>query len=400
MGWRFRTSFKIIPGVRLNLSKTGLSASIGGAPFTVNVGPRGVYGTASLPGTGISYRQKLADVAEPVAQPSTTQPSFVPPSSIPSSLPPIIPIPNTPWWTRPFLPVQEIRSASTELLTSENLQSFKQLILTTYEEHEDISSQLRTARWKEAQASARYLSWENGFIFKRVFKRSFEARKVYAETEKAIVRELEEQLRLTTIAAHVEMSKEQAETYFRMRDEFARLSECAAIWDKKSRKGTDKFHERTIANQRIDRERVIFSLGTCDLFYWEQKVPHLTNADGGDMFLYPGFLLYRAAKHAFSVIDFHDVNVTSNLMSFVEEQGVPVDSKTIGQTWAKANKDGSRDRRFVNNYQIPIALYCDLVLKSASGLWEEFQFSNPDRVDRFLKAWNSFVASFSAQSAS
>ena len=46
MSWRFRQSFKIIPGVRLNLSKSGLSASIGGAPFTVNVGPRGVFGTA------------------------------------------------------------------------------------------------------------------------------------------------------------------------------------------------------------------------------------------------------------------------------------------------------------------------------------------------------------------
>ena len=59
MGWRFRDSFKIIPGVRLNLSKTGLSASIGGAPFAFNVGQRGLMATASLPGTGISFRQHL-----------------------------------------------------------------------------------------------------------------------------------------------------------------------------------------------------------------------------------------------------------------------------------------------------------------------------------------------------
>ena len=59
MAWRFRHSFKVIPGVRLNLSKRGLSASIGGAPLTLNLGPRGVYGTASLPGTGISFRERL-----------------------------------------------------------------------------------------------------------------------------------------------------------------------------------------------------------------------------------------------------------------------------------------------------------------------------------------------------
>jgi Protein of unknown function (DUF4236) len=58
MGWRFRHSFKVIPVVKLNLSKSGLSCSVGGAPFTVNVGQRGIYSTASLPGTGISFRQR------------------------------------------------------------------------------------------------------------------------------------------------------------------------------------------------------------------------------------------------------------------------------------------------------------------------------------------------------
>ena len=65
MSWRFRQSFKIIPGLKLNLSKTGLSASIGGAPFTLNIGSRGVYGTASIPGTGISFRQRLSEEAYP-----------------------------------------------------------------------------------------------------------------------------------------------------------------------------------------------------------------------------------------------------------------------------------------------------------------------------------------------
>jgi hypothetical protein len=49
MGWRFRKSFTVIPGLKLNLSKSGLSASIGGAPFTLNVGPRGAMGGAGVP---------------------------------------------------------------------------------------------------------------------------------------------------------------------------------------------------------------------------------------------------------------------------------------------------------------------------------------------------------------
>jgi hypothetical protein len=210
----------------------------------------------------------------------------------------------------------------------------------------------------------------------------------------AKVSELEEQLCLTTIATLVDIAPEQAEPYFKMRDEFAALCECAAIWDVKSYRATDKFHERTVANTAIDRQKVIFLMGTCDLHQWQNEVPHLQNAKGGDLFLYPGFILYRAAKEAFSVIDFHDVRVTCGIIRFNEQEGVPHDSKVIGQTWAKANKDGSRDRRFANNFQIPIVAYTSLSLKSETGLWEEFQFSNPERLARFLHAWNGFVTSF------
>lgn len=55
MGFRFRKSFKIAPGIRLNLSKSGVSTSIGGKGATVNVSKRGVRSTVGIPGSGISY---------------------------------------------------------------------------------------------------------------------------------------------------------------------------------------------------------------------------------------------------------------------------------------------------------------------------------------------------------
>jgi hypothetical protein len=151
---------------------------------------------------------------------------------------------------------------------------------------------------------------------------------------------------------------------------------------------------------KIERQRVKFSLDDCDLIQWEQKVPHLRNSKGGELFLYPGFILYRAAQQAFSVIDYHDVNGKGALVKFYEQEGVPGDSKVVGYTWAKANKDGSRDRRFVDNFQIPIALYGEVSFRSESGLWEEFQFSNPDRLQNFLNSLNTFVSSFDNSSAS
>ena len=55
MGFRFRKGMSIIPGVRVNLSKTGLSLSLGQKGMTYNIGRKGTRTTVGLPGTGASY---------------------------------------------------------------------------------------------------------------------------------------------------------------------------------------------------------------------------------------------------------------------------------------------------------------------------------------------------------
>lgn len=56
MGFNFRKSLKIAPGVRLNITKKGISSlSIGGKGARVNLGKKGTRTTVGLPGTGLSY---------------------------------------------------------------------------------------------------------------------------------------------------------------------------------------------------------------------------------------------------------------------------------------------------------------------------------------------------------
>jgi hypothetical protein len=59
MGFRFRKSIRIAPGLRMNLSRSGLSATVGRPGASVNIGRRGVTGTAGIPGTGLSYQSRL-----------------------------------------------------------------------------------------------------------------------------------------------------------------------------------------------------------------------------------------------------------------------------------------------------------------------------------------------------
>ena len=56
--FRFRRSFKIMPGVRWNLGKRSSSFSFGGKGFHYTVGgPRGGRTTVGIPGTGLSYTE-------------------------------------------------------------------------------------------------------------------------------------------------------------------------------------------------------------------------------------------------------------------------------------------------------------------------------------------------------
>lgn len=59
MGLRFHKVFSILPGVRINLSKSGISTSVGPRGADVNIGRHGVTTNAGIPGTGLSYRQKM-----------------------------------------------------------------------------------------------------------------------------------------------------------------------------------------------------------------------------------------------------------------------------------------------------------------------------------------------------
>jgi hypothetical protein len=221
MSWRFRKTFKVLPGVKLNLTAHGLSATLGAAPFSINVGPRGVYRNVSIPGTGIWDRQR---VGGPSSQPSGVQPPATDYAGSPPvpSLPPSIPVSPSPG--------TEIHSGSTELLTSESLEHLRRLLTDAYNERDELTKEVSRATLESNTATRRYQKWERGYLMKRLFKHSFATRREAADTAAARLEELQEQLRLTTIATEIAIDREQAEPYYRMRDAFSALSGCQKIW--------------------------------------------------------------------------------------------------------------------------------------------------------------------------
>lgn len=86
MGFRFRKSFKVLPGVRMTVSPRGVSTSIGGHGYRVTHTASGrVTRTIGLPGTGLSHTETLSSPHR------TSRSSSSEPRSAPRMAPPVAP---------------------------------------------------------------------------------------------------------------------------------------------------------------------------------------------------------------------------------------------------------------------------------------------------------------------
>jgi hypothetical protein len=58
MGLRFQRRIKVLPGVHINLSKSGVGLSVGGRGAHIGITARGQrYTSIGMPGTGLSWRE-------------------------------------------------------------------------------------------------------------------------------------------------------------------------------------------------------------------------------------------------------------------------------------------------------------------------------------------------------
>lgn len=372
MTWRFRKSFIPLPGVRITLSPSGVSTSVGVGPIRATIGPRGQAITANIPGTSLSFRHALGS--------SLSQRLIEPPTPLAPRSGFITPEPDTP-------ELREIKSAGSGALTTPGLSEFKRLLEETRREHSEVVRELSHARSEESSAVGRHTGWKNGWLMRRLFKAKFEQIRVSAEEFTAKRIELEEQERLSRLQTQIELPDSVAKAFHRMNDEFAVLAKCDRIWDTVGQRGTNRVAERTTATRVVERKPVGFKLGRCELIESEWNVPHLENANGGDIYFYPAFALYFVSSDNFALLEYKDIELEFSFSRFIEEEALPEDTAIVGQTWAKANKDGSPDKRFKGNYQIPIALYGKISITSATGMNEEYMVSNAERAQEFSSAW-------------
>ncbi|WP_240746022.1 hypothetical protein [Cupriavidus oxalaticus] len=283
----------------------------------------------------------------------------------------------------------DIRSAGSAVLTSAGLAAFKQSLADAQTQYASIESALEGARHAEQLKVTLHDRWAKGWLFRHVLKARFAQIRDDAETSTAMRQELEQQLDLSKLHTQIEMPDGVAKAFARFCDAFKMCAGSYRIWDYVSARSANQVAERTAASRVVDRQPVSFALGKCEIIDTPISVPCLQNANGGDLYFYPGFLVYLAAATNYALIEYSELELRVTRIGFQEEENIPKDAQQIGTTWAKTNKDGSPDRRFRDNYQIPVMQYARITLRTPSGLNEEYVLSNVAATEAFGQAWEA-----------
>jgi hypothetical protein len=365
MGFRFQRRLTLFPGVRLNFSRSGISTSIGPRGASVTFGQRGATLNLGIPGTGMSYRQRLGGGEDGQAR-------------MPAELPP--PLPEVTGSAVASAPVGEV--------TSVGLESLKQLIKEALAERETARRSVPVAQEELAVAERRLKRAKNWF-FGLFIGKQVPQRQAAVEAKAVELKTKEERLAGAVIDAEFTLDAPTVAAFAVLTDAFEQLATSQAIWDVTSEQHEDTRVTRSSAGRNVERQPVRFTLAEDAVLQSDAKVLCLRNANGADLLLYPGFLM-MAGRVDIALIELRDIELHFSNVKFTETDPVPSDATVVGHTWAKCNRDGSPDRRFKGNYQIPVVGYGGLVLKTTTGLNEEYLVSNPDEASRFAEAFSEY----------
>lgn len=89
-----------------------------------------------------------------------------------------------------------------------------------------------------------------------------------------------------------------------------------------------------------------------------------------------------------AVLSYCDISISLEKVNFVEKESPPIDALLLYHTWLYVNNDGSPDRRFNNNIQLPVYRYIKILIKSYNGLNLQLMSSNETKAEEFKRLYD------------
>ncbi|WP_316839827.1 DUF4236 domain-containing protein [Pedobacter gandavensis] len=367
MAWSFRKRIKIIPGVHLNLSKSGISTSIGVKGASMTFGKSGTYLNTSVPGLGIYNRQKLSG--------TNTDPQ---------------PQANNQYQATRHS--DNIFSADIHEITSQNMQGLKEAIILASQQRKDLANDLLKVQASLGVSRLKFvLSYV--LLYGLINKTVSGDLKTDIVAQKEAIEQIKEEIDNCYVNLDIDLEPEIKQEYDRLFSAFKKLITCHRIWDVTSAHYQDRVVARSSASTIVKKQDVKFALKSIDDMKSNFEALYFQNANGADFYFYPSFIVMYSSKENFAIIGLDEIDFEQSYVRFTETGSVPRDSKIIEKTWAKVNKNGSPDKRFKGNYQIPIVRYGDIRLRTKTGVNEEYEFSNYEFTQEFGTAFKAYQTS-------
>jgi hypothetical protein len=219
-------------------------------------------------------------------------------------------------------------------------------------------------------------------------KRLPDLRRAFDEAEDEL-QEIADGYAATELRLDFEFDERTIDTFRRLEDAHGMLAQSAAIWDVTTSLFVDRRVQRTSASSSISRAHVQLTRKGQSIIASRWSALTFGNANGEEIDLFPGICVIASSRrNDFALVDLRELKLELRLVNFIEDEAIPNDAKIIGQTWRKTNLDGPPDKRFKDNYQIPIALYARLDFSTAEGASEAYMFSNVTAAERFVAAFH------------
>jgi uncharacterized tellurite resistance protein B-like protein len=151
------------------------------------------------------------------------------------------------------------------------------------------------------------------------------------------------------------------------------LGSAHALWAVRHEHVHGDWKRHAGAGTSVVRRRAHAGWGAPNYIHTNARVGFL-RIDGTRLYFFPDRLLIFSAGEV-AAARYADLTLSAGSVQFMEEGGVPRDATVVGTTWRYVNKNGGPDRRFNNNYQIPMVRYGTLEVSAPTGMRLSLQTS-------------------------
>lgn len=356
---------------RFNLSKSGIGVSTGIKGLRIGTGPRGHYIHAGR--NGLYYRSSISVGSR------TDQKRF------PSSTKP--PSPDIQTYAEPG--VEMVRVSSRDVMEMEDARFAE--ILSDLNAKQNSTSMRAVLGWSSGTLAilATFVAGGTGMIAGMILFGTAFFFGTWLDSFKR------------TSVLMYELEDEARAAYETLTSSFDTLMACAGKWHVDAGGAVRDIHawkRNAGAGHILDKRPTTFDY-SLPRVVTSNITPPAIKSGKETLYFFPDFLLVVESDKV-GAVAYDSLSIRAQESHFIEEGTVPSDATIIAHTWKHPNKNGGPDRRFANNFQIPVCLYESIYLTSSNGLNELLQVSRNGVTAPFARTISTLAKANGSQSQS